>query len=54
MHKGIYAAVGLLEDSIQQHSLDTLSAGDGLCDEQIVEKIIGDGPATIEFLNQWA
>ncbi len=51
--QGGIAAVGLLEDSIQQHSLDTLSAGDGLCDAQIVEKIIGDGPSTIEFLNQW-
>jgi L-aspartate oxidase len=48
--QGGVAAVGLTQDSIQQHIADTLAAGDGLCDAAVVKEIIAEGPETIQFL----
>jgi len=45
--QGGIAAVGLPQDSIEQHIADTLAAGDGLCDPEIVNKIIAEGPDAI-------
>ena len=37
-------------DSFEQHVADTLNAGGGLCDEQIVRTIVTEGPARIADL----
>ncbi len=50
--KGGIATVSLATDSFAQHVADTLAAGDGLCDSQIAEQIIREGPAVIQFLQQ--
>jgi L-aspartate oxidase len=48
--QGGIAAVGLAEDSISAHIQDTLIAGDGLCDAEMVRQMINEGPETIRFL----
>ncbi len=50
--QGGIASVSLTEDSFESHVQDTLKAGDGICDEAVVRKIIGDGPKAIEFLKE--
>ena len=37
-------------DDISQHITDTLAAGDGLCNAQAVEAILGKGPDSIDYL----
>lgn len=49
---GIAAPPDSSEKSIQQHIRDTVAAGAGLCDPVMVEKIIAQGVAAIEFLLQ--
>ncbi|HBM91364.1 MAG TPA: hypothetical protein DD400_05780 [Rhodospirillaceae bacterium] len=49
---GLAAAVGD-DDSIQTHVCDTLAAGAGLCDEAVVQSIVGDGPQAIDQLLAW-
>ncbi len=49
---GIAAAVGPDDDPALQIA-DTLAAGDGLCDEIAVERIIRSGPAAIEDLTRY-
>lgn len=46
---GMAAAVGP-EDSPELHAKDTIEAGAGICDEQIVADICGEGPAAVEWL----
>lgn len=48
---GIAAALGG-DDSIAAHIQDTLDAGDGLCDRQVVHAAISDGPRVVEDLLQ--
>lgn len=48
---GIAAAVSP-EDSVKAHIQDTLRAGDGLCEQDAVTRIISAGPAAIDFLQQ--
>ena len=48
--KGGIAAVMSSKDTIEAHVQDTLTAGDGLCEEAAVRAIVGGGPAAIEFL----
>ena len=50
--QGGIACVMTSEDSFEAHVQDTLLAGDGLCDEKIVRKIISSGPERIEELEQ--
>jgi L-aspartate oxidase len=50
--QGGVAAAGSLQDSLDAHIADTLAAGDGLCDEEVVREILTQGPAVIQFLNQ--
>jgi L-aspartate oxidase len=50
--QGGIAAVGSTQDSASQHILDTLAAGDGLCDTAVVEAIIAEGPEIIQFLRE--
>jgi L-aspartate oxidase len=48
---GIAAALSP-EDSIEAHVRDTLRAGAGLCSEEAVRSIVGDGPRTVADLIQ--
>lgn len=50
--QGGIAAVTSQTDDIELHIQDTLTAGDGLCSEAVVRKIITDGPARIDELKQ--
>jgi L-aspartate oxidase len=48
--QGGIAAVASSDDSFEDHVQDTLRAGAGLCDEQVVRFVVERGPATIEAL----
>jgi len=48
--QGGIAAVTSKEDSFELHVRDTLQAGAGLCDEQVVRTIVEEGPARIAEL----
>ena len=49
---GIAAALSD-EDEIGLHLQDTLSAGDGLCNEEAARVLVGEGPERIEELIAW-
>ncbi|MEQ8850895.1 MAG: L-aspartate oxidase [Phycisphaerales bacterium] len=51
--QGGIAAVLSVEDSPEDHVRDTLSAGAGLCDEDVVDRIVRAGPEAIERLMSW-
>lgn len=40
-------------DSVEKHVKDTLIAGDGLCDEQVVRMVISEGPDRIREIIKW-
>jgi L-aspartate oxidase len=48
--QGGIASVTSTEDSLELHVEDTLEAGAGLCDEEVVRTIVTDGPARIREL----
>ncbi|HEU4733930.1 MAG TPA: L-aspartate oxidase [Kofleriaceae bacterium] len=48
--QGGVAAVLAPADSFEQHIEDTLVAGDGLCDRDVVELCVKDGPAQVQRL----
>jgi L-aspartate oxidase len=48
--QGGIASVFSPEDSFESHIEDTLIAGDGLCDREVVEKVVRDAPARIKEL----
>lgn len=48
--QGGIASVTSPEDSFELHVRDTLEAGAGLCDEEVVRSIVSDGPARIQEL----
>jgi len=50
--QGGVAAVLAKDDSFERHIEDTLIAGDGLCDREVVEMCVTDGPAQVERLLQ--
>ena len=50
---GVAAVFDLKEDSYQQHIEDTLVAGDGLCDKEVVEMVIHEGPLRLRELMDW-
>ena len=50
--QGGIAAVTSEEDSFESHVRDTLTAGGGLCNEEVVRGIVEEGPARIEELIQ--
>src|SRR5256714_4333284 len=41
------------EDRFETHVEDTLVAGDGLCDREVVELVVREAPAQIEQLVKW-
>lgn len=51
--QGGVAVVVDKEDSFQKHIEDTLIAGDGLCDERIVEMVVKEGPERIDEIIQY-
>jgi L-aspartate oxidase len=51
--QGGIAAVTYAPDSFEKHVNDTLIAGDGLCDQHIVRKVIEEGPERIRELIEW-
>src|SRR6478735_12126314 len=44
---GVAVVVDKKEDSFEKHIKDTLIAGDGLCDEEVVEIVVKEGPERI-------
>ena len=48
--RGGLAAVLSEEDSFASHVSDTLDCGRGLCDREVVDRIIGGGPRAVEAL----
>lgn len=50
---GIAVVLDTIEDSYQQHIDDTLTAGDGLCDKNVVEMVVTEGPARLRELIDW-
>lgn len=51
--QGGIAAVTYEPDSYQKHIEDTLIAGDGLCNEEVVRQLVKDAPAQIDELINW-
>ncbi|MBN2214004.1 MAG: L-aspartate oxidase [Bacteroidales bacterium] len=51
--QGGIAAVTYAPDDYHKHISDTLTAGDGLCDMQVVEMVVKEAPGQIEKLIQW-
>ncbi len=50
---GVAVVADFITDSFEKHILDTLDAGDGLCNEKVVEFVIKEGPDRIDELIQW-
>lgn len=51
--QGGIAAVTDPEDSAESHIADTLEAGAGLCDEDIVNFVVNEAPKSIDQLAEW-
>ena len=51
--QGGIAAVISNKDSFEEHIKDTLIAGDGLCDEDVVRMVITEAPDRIKDLEKW-
>ncbi len=51
--QGGIAAVTYEPDTYEKHISDTLVAGDGLCDEQVVRELVRDAPKQIDELIRW-
>jgi L-aspartate oxidase len=51
--QGGIAAVTYKPDNYEKHIQDTLTAGDGLCNEEIVRMVVEEAPEKIEQLIQW-
>src|SRR5438045_1464394 len=51
--QGGIAGVLSPEDRFENHVEDTLVAGDGLCDREVVELVVREAPAQIEKLVEW-
>lgn len=49
---GIAAAVGV-DDSCERHAADTIAAGDGLCDAEAVNVLVGEGRRYVLELLDW-
>ncbi len=47
---GIAASINRKQSSIDSHMLDTLQAGDGLCDREMIEHVIPKSAEAIDFL----
>ncbi len=50
---GIASVSDLYRDSFDKHVQDTLEAGDGLCDPEVVLRVVREGPRRIQDLIDW-
>ena len=50
---GVAAVWNFEEDSFEKHIADTLDAGDGLCDEDIVKIVVTEGPKRVKEIIEW-
>lgn len=50
---GMAVVMNRVVDSYDQHIQDTLRAGDGLCDEEIVEMVVKEAPDRLQELVEW-
>jgi L-aspartate oxidase len=50
---GVAVVLDSEEDSFQKHIQDTLTSGDGLCNESVVETVIKEGPKRLKELIDW-
>ena len=50
---GIAVVNDLENDSFEKHIEDTLIAGDGLCNEKVVEIVVKEGPERVDEIIQW-
>ncbi|WP_235297659.1 L-aspartate oxidase [Portibacter marinus] len=50
---GVAAVWDLEVDSYEKHIADTLDAGDGLCDEEIVRIVVEEGPVRVKEIIEW-
>lgn len=50
---GVAIVLDAEKDSFKKHIQDTLIAGDGLCDESVVEMVVEEGPDRLKELLQW-
>ncbi|MFL5789139.1 MAG: L-aspartate oxidase [Flavisolibacter sp.] len=50
---GVAVVNDLENDSFQKHIDDTLIAGDGLCNKEIVEIVVKEGPARVQEIIDW-
>ena len=50
---GVAAVWNLEEDNFQKHIADTLDAGDGLCDEDVVKMVVEEGPKMVREIIDW-
>lgn len=50
---GVAAVWNFDTDSHQKHIEDTLDAGDGLCDTEVVDIVVKEGPIRVEELIEW-
>jgi L-aspartate oxidase len=51
--QGGIAAVMVSTDSYEKHIQDTLIAGDGLCDEEVVRMVVRESTARVKELAEW-
>src|SRR5215210_6560410 len=50
---GIAVVNDMENDSFEKHIEDTLIAGDGLCNKDIVEIVVKEGPARVQEIIDW-
>jgi len=50
---GIAVVNDLENDSFEKHIVDTLIAGDGLCNREVVELVVQEGPARVQEIIDW-
>src|SRR5215212_5562850 len=50
---GVAVVNDLENDSFEKHIEDTLIAGDGLCNKEVVEIVIKEGPARVQEIIDW-
>src|SRR6478672_5803030 len=50
---GIAVVNDLEHDSFEKHIEDTLVAGDGLCNKEIVDAVIKEGPSRVNEIIDW-
>lgn len=50
---GIAVVTDYTKDSAQQHIKDTIIAGDSICDQEVVEMVVNEGPDRLKELIDW-